>query len=118
MTPRSKTRAAWLALLLGGIGAHWFYLQGNKGWRPWLYLLFLPIGLPILAGCVEAIHFGLMPDALWNQRHNPDLSPDHQPPRSGALAVLAAILGFMFATTALMALLAVLFQWLLTGSVE
>ena len=43
-SPRSKTLAAWLALLLGTLGVHRFYLHG---WHDRLGWLHLP---PTLAG--------------------------------------------------------------------
>lgn len=115
MKPRSRPLAAWFALLLGGVGAHWFYLQGTQGWRPWLYLLLLPTGLPILAGFGEAIHFGLMSDQRWHARFNRN-HPEIPAPR-GAWGVVAAILGLSAGTIASMTLCALLFQWLVSGKI-
>jgi TM2 domain-containing membrane protein YozV len=50
----TKSAAAWLAIFLGGIGAHKFYL-GQVGWGV-VYLLlcwtFIPLGLGILDGII------------------------------------------------------------------
>ena len=42
---RSKTTAAWLALLLGSLGAHRLYLHGLRDRRAWLYPLPTLVGL-------------------------------------------------------------------------
>ncbi len=112
MIYRSKTLTAWLALLFGGVGAHWFYLVGARNWRPWLYLLTFPVSC--LAGFAEAMRFGLMADAQWHTRYNPVL-PD--PPASGGLVVTAVVFGLGLAAISLMTLLAFLIQWLLTGAI-
>ena len=95
---RSKTCATWLAVLLGALGAHRFYL---KGWRDaigWLYplptaigligvqrmrmlgpddpfagLLVPALGLAISAAMLTAIVYGLTPDLRWQRLHNPTL---------------------------------------------
>ena len=95
MHPRSKSVAAWLALLLGSIGAHRFYLHGTRDWLGWLHLLptaagvlgllhllqngqddrvawlLVPLlGLMLSQGMLCAIVHGLTPDERWNARHN------------------------------------------------
>ena len=50
---KSRTTAIILALLLGGIGAHKFYL-GSPGWGI-LYLLFCWTGIPLVVALIEAI---------------------------------------------------------------
>jgi hypothetical protein len=112
MRYRSKTLAAWLALLFGGVGAHWFYLVGARRLRPWVYLVLFP--LSCVVGCAEAIRFGLMPDARWHARYNPG---QEDLPGAGGLAVTAAVLGLGLGATSAIALLAILIQWLLTGAV-
>lgn len=89
---KNKTFATLLALVLGGLGAHRFYLYGYKDVWAWIHFFTLPLsliisslypGLPwlytasllllsILSGFVEALVIGLKADALWDQRHNPD----------------------------------------------
>ncbi|WP_256261121.1 TM2 domain-containing protein [Shewanella sp. NIFS-20-20] len=50
--PKSQQLTAWFSLLLGGIGAHRFYLgQPLKGS---LYLAFCWTLIPSLVGCVDA----------------------------------------------------------------
>jgi len=53
MTPLRKSRrlAAWLAALLGGIGAHHFYLdQPDRGWR---FVIFCWTGVPTVLALWE-----------------------------------------------------------------
>jgi uncharacterized membrane protein len=97
-TAKSKGVAAWLALVLGSVGAHRFYLHGlGDRWAlahvpPTLLALValrnvqnvdspqltwaLPLfGAMVAIGCLNAILIGLTPDERWNERHNPGLAP-------------------------------------------
>lgn len=58
-TRKDATTGVLLAILLGGFGAHRFYL-GEIGWGV-VYLLFGWTGIPVLAGFVEAF---FMPDRV------------------------------------------------------
>jgi TM2 domain-containing membrane protein YozV len=90
MSHKNKTLATLLAFLLGGIGAHRFYLKGfNDRWG-WLHALalptcgivmgaapaadwyfwYLPLTLSMLAGFIEALVLGLMPDEKWDAAYN------------------------------------------------
>jgi len=53
MQNRNKTAAGLLALFLGGLGIHKFYL-GQVGWGV-LYLLFVWTGIPSIVGFIEGI---------------------------------------------------------------
>jgi hypothetical protein len=93
---RSKTVAAWLALLLGGLGLHRMYLRGFGD--PWAWMFPLPtaagllgvhrlqtlgqddrlawllipvLGLSLSAAMFTAILYALTPDEKWDARHNP-----------------------------------------------
>jgi hypothetical protein len=93
---RSKTLAAWTALLLGGLGAHRVYLYGWRDPGAWLYLpptllglagvvrmrnlgqddgwsmLMVPwVGLSLSVAMLAGISMALMPDDRWDARHNP-----------------------------------------------
>jgi hypothetical protein len=95
---RSKTLASWLALVLGTLGVHRFYLHGLGDKFGWLYplptlaglvgvqhlrtfgqddplawLLIPVLGLAISASMFSAILYGLTPDETWDARHNPGL---------------------------------------------
>jgi hypothetical protein len=72
---KSKTTTALLALLLGGLGVHRFYL-GTWGWGI-IYIVLLLVGvasgLPYVAaalGVCEAIRFFLMKQANFDAKYN------------------------------------------------
>ena len=52
---KSKTTAGVLGILLGGVGAHKFYL-GKPG-KGVLYLLFCWTGIPGIIGLIEGIQY-------------------------------------------------------------
>lgn len=138
--PRSKAIAAWLALLLGTVGAHRFYLHG---WRdrlaalPWLptslglvgvvrmrtlgqddrisWLLVPLLGLVISAAMLQAIVIALTPDAAWDTRHNGGRASAP----GGWAAVLAAIAALMVGGAVLMGTIAFagqkFFEWQFEG---
>ena len=133
---RSKTLATWLALLLGMLGAHRFYLHGAKdllGWLlPWPALLglaglvrmqnlgqddrtawlLIPVfGLMFSVAMLTAIVYALTPDEKWDARHNPG-----QPGRGTRWGpVLAAIVALLLGGGVLMGSIAFgghkLFEW-------
>jgi hypothetical protein len=121
--PRSKTLAAWLALLLGASGLHRVYLYGWRDIFAWLHpvptlvglagvvrmrnlgqddriawLLIPVLGAMLSAGALTAIVWALMPDERWDQRHNGGITT--QPGRWGA--VLAAVVGLLLGGMVLM----------------
>jgi hypothetical protein len=134
---RSKTITAWLALFLGALGAHRFYLKGFSDRLAWLYLppslvglygllrmralgpedamsaLLVPlIGVTLSLGMLAGVVAALTPDEKWDARHNPDL-----PGRStGWGAVLAAAVGLFVGATVLLSTIAFTgqryFEWL------
>jgi TM2 domain-containing membrane protein YozV len=65
---RSKTTAGVLALFLGGIGVHHFYL-GNRG-RGLLYLLFCWTAIPVILAFIEAIMLFTMSDDRFDAKYN------------------------------------------------
>ncbi|RBA25099.1 NINE protein [Herminiimonas fonticola] len=89
---RNKTLTTLLAVFLGGVGAHRFYLYGSRDFWAWNYvmafILFasavflaqsphtLPISIialfpvSIFAGWIEAVVTGLTADAKWDARQN------------------------------------------------
>ena len=93
---RSKTVATWLALLVGSLGIHRFYLHGLRDRLGWLHplpslvglagvirmrnlgqddhlawLLIPLIGLMLSQAMLCAIVYALAPDERWDARHNP-----------------------------------------------
>src|SRR6266480_3623947 len=63
----SRTTAGLLALLLGGVGVHRFYL-GRPG-TGILYLLFCWTFVPAILGLIEGIILLSMSDATFTQRY-------------------------------------------------
>lgn len=67
MTTRNKTVAAILALLLGGLGIHKFYL--GRGGMGVVYLLFCWTFIPIVLGLIDGIVLLVMDDRVFNFKY-------------------------------------------------
>lgn len=65
---RNRTSAAIFALLLGGLGAHKFYL-GRTG-QGLLYLFFFWTFIPAVVAFIEGIVLLTMSDAEFNAKYN------------------------------------------------
>lgn len=65
---RSKTVAAVLAILLGGIGIHKFYL-GQAGWGM-LYFIFSWTFIPAILGFFEGIIYLSMSDKAFEKKYS------------------------------------------------
>ena len=133
---RSKTLAAWLAIVAGAIGAHRFYLYGRRDLLAWLHIppslvglagalrmrnlgqddrvawLLIPLlGLVLSAALLTAIVYALMPDEKWDARHN----PGHAVVGTGWGAVLGAITALMLGGMVLLGTIAFsgekFFEW-------
>ncbi len=133
---RSKTIAAWLALLLGSLGVHRMYMYGLRDVRAWLHPLPTAIGLlgvermqtlgqddhlawmliPVLGlmlslAMLQAIIWALTPDEVWQQRYNPGRAAQ----ATGWGPVLAAGLALLVGGTVLMGTIAFggqkFFEW-------
>ena len=63
---KSRTTAAVLAILFGGIGAHKFYL--GKPLYGFIYLLFVLTFIPAFLGLIEGIRYVMMSDAEFQDR--------------------------------------------------
>ena len=95
--PKSKTLATWIALALGSLGAHRFYLYGSRDRWAWMHplpallgmlgalrmhnlgqddhiawLLIPVLGLMLSIGMLAAITYGLTPDEKWAARFGPE----------------------------------------------
>jgi hypothetical protein len=126
-TYKSKTLAAWLAFLGGGLGLHRFYLYGSRdvwGWLWWIptlvgaygvhralklgqddqlaWLLVPLLGMALASAMLAAIVYGLMPDEKWNARFNPQ-GKTHD---SGWAVVFAVVLSLLIGATVLMSTIA------------
>ena len=129
---KNKTFATTLAFLLGGLGAHRFYLKGSVdrlgllhvcslpatglvygvGHAPNPFWVLLPLILSWLVGFGEALILGLTPDEKWDARYNA-----HSGRRSAShwFVILLVVLTMLVGTTALIATIARLFDLLYTG---
>jgi len=67
MSGKNKVTAALLAIFLGGIGAHKFYLQ-EIGMGV-LYLLFSWTGIPLIVGVIEGLMYLGMSDENWAAKY-------------------------------------------------
>ncbi len=88
---KNKTLATLLALLLGAVGAHRFYLNGIADRWGWLHVASVPVSAALLAArpdwpllffsaplvvsmlvaSIATFVIGLMPDEKWDERYNP-----------------------------------------------
>ena len=64
---KNKIAAALLAIFLGSLGIHRFYLKQLRGI---FYLLFFWTGIPGIVALIEGILFLLMDDAKWDAKYN------------------------------------------------
>lgn len=64
---KNKVVAGVLALLLGGIGVHKFYL--GKGFQGILYLVFFWTFIPAIFGLVEGLNYLLMSEKTFFERY-------------------------------------------------
>lgn len=129
---KNKTLATALAFLLGGVGAHRFYLKGNVdrigllhvcsiplaglvygvGRAPNPFYVLLPIIVSCIAGFIAALVLGLTPDDKWDARHHPGaVRRSHSRWPLALLLVLDMLVG----ATVLIATIARLFDLLYTG---
>lgn len=65
--PKSRSLAAVLALFLGGLGIHKFYLN-RPGWG-FLYLIFCWTFIPAILGLIEALNYIFMSDRTFQERY-------------------------------------------------
>jgi hypothetical protein len=138
---RSKTLAAWLALVAGALGLHRLYLHGFRDKLAWAHApvtalgligverlvtlgqddrlawVLLPVlGLMLSQAMLAAIVYALTPDERWDARHNPG-----QPGTPTAWGpVLAAITALMLGGIVLIGTIAFsiqkLFEWQLESA--
>jgi len=129
---KNKTFATALAFLLGGLGAHRFYLKGSVdrlgllhvcslpaaglvyglGHAPNPFWPLLPLILSWLVGFVEALILGLTPDEKWDARYNANSG---RRSASHWFVILLVVLTMFAGTTALIATISRLFDLLYTG---
>jgi len=131
---KNKTFATLTAAVFGGVGLHRFYLRGPGDKWGWLhaaalpacalvalaapgadpYFKLLPLFVSMLAGFIEALVLGLMPDEKWDASFNPASGK-----KSGSRWPLAVVLvaTLMVGAFGLIASIARLFDLLYTGGI-
>ena len=68
MNDKNKLAAALLAIFLGGLGIHKFYLR--KVGMGILYLIFCWTGIPAIIGFIEGIYYLCISDQTLNDKYN------------------------------------------------
>jgi hypothetical protein len=131
-TFHNKTLATFLALVLGGLGVHRFYLRSPVDRLGLLHLCSIPAAglvyglghgpnpfwvlLPVLVSCIigfiEALVIGLTPDDKWDAAHNAGAGRRSD---SNWLVVLLLVATLMVGATTLIGTIARLFDLLYTG---
>lgn len=107
---KNKTLATFLAAILGGLGAHRFYLFGKKDVWAWVHIALFP--LSVFAGFLEALVIGLTPDEKWDATHN---AGSGMQSASGWLLIILLVLTFAGGAVAVIAAIARAFDLLYTG---
>lgn len=128
---KNKTLATLLALILGTVGAHRFYLYGKHDIYAWvhtssalittfliltstkhIFIKISPLLISALAGFITALINGLTSDEKWDQTHNnTSKTRSDSNWQLGLLLVITMIIG----STTLIATIARLFDLLFTG---
>jgi hypothetical protein len=129
---KNKTVATLLALLLGGLGAHRFYLKSGAdrlgllhlcsvpvaglvyglGRGPNPFWVLLPLLLSYIAGFIEALVIGLTPDDQWDAARN---RGSGRSSRSTWLVVVLLVATMLVGTTVLIATISRMFDLIYTG---
>jgi len=128
---KNKTVATLLALLLGGVGAHRFYLKASAdrigllhlcalpivgilygSVRPHPFYVVLPLLVSSIAGYLEALVLGLMPDEKFDARYN---AGSGRASRSNWTLPVVLVLTVMVGAVVLIGTIARLFDILYTG---
>ena len=133
---KNKTLATALAFVLGGLGAHRFYLHGGVdrigllhvcsvplaglvyglAHGPNLFFVLLPPIVSWLAGFIEALVIGLTPDKRWDARWNEaHIAAGGKGSRSHWPLAVLLVLTMLVGATGLIATIARLFDLLYTG---
>ena len=135
MRSRNKTVAAWLAVLLGSLGIHRFYLRGLGDWIGWLFplptalgwwgvdrvltygqddklswLLIPLLGISLTAACISAVVYTLTDKDKWNRQYNTALDTEHASGSTNWLGMGALIVAMLLGAISLMGSLAFGFQ--------
>lgn len=64
---KNRVTATLLAIFLGGIGTHWFYL--GKIWKAFFYLIFCWTFIPALIALIDAWNFYKLGDEKFAEKY-------------------------------------------------
>lgn len=128
---RNKTAAVWLALTLGSLGLHRFYLRGLGDWVGWLHpvpaalgwwgvdrvltygqddklswVLIPLLGASVAASCLMAIVYALTDREKWNRQFNAGGPEDAKAGATNWLTIGALVFSLLVGTIAFMGSLA------------
>lgn len=129
---KNKTLTTFLALVLGGLGVHRFYLKSGSdrlgvlhlcsvpvaglvygiGHAPNPFWVLLPLLISYIVACIEALVIGLTPDDKWDALHN---AGSGRSSHSHWIVVVLVVITALVGATMLIATLARLFDLLYTG---
>ncbi len=129
---KNKTLATLLALLLGGVGLHRFYLRGLRDSWGWLHaasavlslllwagaperallINMAPLVLSVLAASIETFVIGLMPDVKWDAIYNTESGIETD---TGWPVPLMMVANLFYGATLLLIAIARAFDLMLTG---
>lgn len=129
---KNKTLATFLALVLGGLGVHRFYLKPRAdrlgvlhlfsipaaglvyglGHAPNPFYVWLPVLVSYIAGFIEALVIGLTPDEKWDVAHN---AGSGRTSSSNWMIAVLLVATMLVGTTVLIATISRLFDLLYTG---
>jgi len=129
---KNKTLATFLALTLGGFGAHRFYLKGSVDRLGLLHLCSVPLAglvygtvpdanpfymlLPglvsYIAAFIEALVIGLTPDEKWDAGYN---TASGRRSKSNWILAVLLVVTMLIGTTVLIGALSRLFDLVYTG---
>ena len=139
----NKTLAVWLALVLGPLGIHQFYVRGVGsvwGWLHWpvtllgavgfrlvllegtdnqaVWVLLPLLGVALAVPCLTAIVWALSPPERWNQRFNSSAPTNHSAGATRPLTVWAVVPALLVGAVALTSSLVISFQGYFEAQVQ
>lgn len=89
---KSKLTAGLLAIFIGGLGIHRFYLGQ---WWGLFYLLFWITGIPSLVSIVEGIVFLASNEYAWDEKHNHGVHVEGGTSGAVVVVIVVAVMFFL-----------------------
>jgi TM2 domain-containing membrane protein YozV len=129
---KNKTLATFLALVLGGLGAHRFYIKNSTdrlglahvcslpiaglvyglGHGPNMFWVLLPLLVSWCIGFIEALVIGVTPDEKWDATYNAGSGKQSD---SGWIVVVLLVATMVIGATVLIGTISRLFDLIYTG---